>query len=100
MIHCLPTNYRLDLGEEIKDPRNIYGENLSVNILLGMVPDIQFKNLSTVIENAHLEIAEKPFPPMRRDLPAWSMTKRKSAPPLWTLAAAPPIWLHSNTVIR
>lgn len=61
MIHCLPTNYRLDLGEEIKDPRNIYGENLSVNILLGMVPDIQFKNLSTVIENAHLEIAEKAF---------------------------------------
>ena len=53
LIHCLPTNYRLDLGEEIKDPRNIYGENLSVNILLGMVPDIQFKNLSTVIENAH-----------------------------------------------
>lgn len=61
LIHCLPTNYRLDLGEEIKDPRNIYGENLSVNILLGMVPDIQFKNLSTVIENAHLEIAEKAF---------------------------------------
>ena len=44
LIHCLPTNYRLDLGEEIKDPRNIYGENLS-----------------TVIENAHLEIAEKAF---------------------------------------
>ena len=61
LIHCLPTNYRLDLGEEIKDPRNIYGENLSVNILLGMIPDIQFKNLASVIENAHLDIAEKAF---------------------------------------
>lgn len=61
LIHCLPTNYRLDMGDEIKDPRNIYGESLSVNILLGLVPDIQFKNLSTVIENAHLEIAEKAF---------------------------------------
>lgn len=61
LIHCLPTSYRLDMGDEIKDPRNIYGENLSVNILLGLVPDIQFKNLSTVIENAHLEIAEKAF---------------------------------------
>lgn len=61
LIHCLPTNYRLDMGEEIKDPRNIFGENLSVDILLGLVPDIQFRNLSTVIENAHLEIAEKAF---------------------------------------
>ena len=61
LIHCLPTNYRLDMGDEIKDPRNIYGENLSVNILLGLIPEIQFKNISTVIENAHLEIAEKAF---------------------------------------
>ncbi len=61
LIHCLPTNYRLDTGDEIKDPRNIYGENLSVNILLGLIPDIQFKNISTVIENAHLEIVEKAF---------------------------------------
>ena len=61
LIHCLPTSYRLDMGEEIKDPRNIFGENLSVDILLGLVPDIMFRNISTVIENAHLEIAEKAF---------------------------------------
>ena len=61
LIHCLPTSYRLDMGEEIKDPRNIFGENLSVDILLGLVPDIQFRNLATVIENAHLEIAGKAF---------------------------------------
>lgn len=61
LIHCLPTNYRLDMGDEIKDPRNIFGESLSVDILLGLVPEIQFRNLSTVIENAHLEVAEKAF---------------------------------------
>ncbi len=61
LIHCLPTNYRLDLGEEIKDPRNIFGESLSVDILLGLVPDILYKNLMTVIENAHLEVAGKAF---------------------------------------
>jgi len=61
LIHCLPTNYRLDEGENIKDPRNIFGETLSVDILLGLVPDIMFRNVSTVIENAHLEIAGKAF---------------------------------------
>lgn len=32
-----------------------------MNILLGLVPDILFRNVSTVIENAHLEIAGKAF---------------------------------------
>ncbi len=59
LIHCLPTNYRLDSGENIKDPRNIFGENLSVDILLGLVPDVVYRNLSTVIENSHLEIVAK-----------------------------------------
>ncbi len=61
LIHCLPMSYRCDNGEEIKDPRNIYGETLSVDILLGLIPQIMFRNVGTVIENAHLEIAEKAF---------------------------------------
>lgn len=61
LIHCLTTGYRLDLGEEIKDPHNIYGENLSVNILLGMLPEVQYKNLVSVVESAHLEISGKAF---------------------------------------
>ena len=32
-----------------------------MNILLGLVPDILFRNVSTVIEYAHLEIAVKAF---------------------------------------
>lgn len=61
LIHCLPTNYRLDGGVDLKDPRNIFGENLSVDILFGLVPDIVYRNVATVIENARLEIAGKAF---------------------------------------
>ncbi|MBQ9732216.1 MAG: cell division protein FtsA [Alphaproteobacteria bacterium] len=61
LIHCLQTNYKLDGGEEIKDPRNIFGETLSVNILLGLVPDILYRNICTVVNNANLEIAGKAF---------------------------------------
>ncbi len=61
LIHCLPMGYHCDEGEEIKDPRNIYGSELSVDILLGLIPDIMFRNEQTIIENAHLEIAEKAF---------------------------------------
>ena len=61
LIHCLPMSYRCDNGEEIKDPRNIYGSELSVDILLGLIPDIVFRNEHTIIANAHLEIAEKAF---------------------------------------
>lgn len=61
LVHCLPTNYRIDKGEFVKDPRNIYGENLSLDLMLGFYPEILYKNLANVIENAHLEIAEKTF---------------------------------------
>ncbi len=61
LIHCLPMGYHCDNGEEIKDPRNIFCEELSVDILLGLIPEIMFRNVGTVIENAHLEIAEKAF---------------------------------------
>lgn len=61
LIHCLTTGYRVDLGEEIKDPHNIYGENLSVKFLLGLIPEVQYKNLASVVENAHLGITDKAF---------------------------------------
>ena len=61
LIHCLPTNYRIDKGEPLKDPRDIYGENLSLDIMLGFYPAMLYKNLAAVIENAHLEIAERAF---------------------------------------
>ncbi len=61
LIHCLPTHFRVDKGERTTDPRNIYGENLSLDMMYGIYPTILCKNLYGVIENAHLEIAEKAF---------------------------------------
>ena len=63
LIHCLPTGYRLDFGEETNDPRNLFGERLSVDVLLGLIPEITYRNVKTVIENSHLEIAEKVLSP-------------------------------------
>ncbi len=59
LIHCLPTNYKIDGGEDVKDPMNIYGDELSVNILLGMYPSTLYRNLASVVEAAHLDIENK-----------------------------------------
>ena len=63
LIHCMPTGYKLDFGEETSDPRNLFGENLAVDVLLGMVPEIMYRNTKTVLDNSHLEIAEKVLSP-------------------------------------
>lgn len=59
LIHCMLTNYKIDGGEDVKDPRDIYGEELSVNILLGMYPSLVYRNLSSVVEAARLQIDTK-----------------------------------------
>lgn len=61
LIHCIHNSYRLDGGELLKDPRNLFAEELSINILLGLVPEHICKNINTVIENAHLDISGRVF---------------------------------------
>lgn len=61
LIHSRPMNYRVDKGELIKDPKRIYGESLSLDVLLGFYPAILYKNLASSVDNAHLEIDEKVF---------------------------------------
>lgn len=61
IIHCLPTTYKIDHGEDVKYPMNIYGEELSVNILLGMYPTNLYRNLVSVVEAAHLDIDNHVF---------------------------------------
>lgn len=61
LIHCLLTNYKIDGGDEVKDPRNIYADELSANMLLGMYPSAAFKNLSSVMDESHLSIDNKVF---------------------------------------
>ncbi len=56
IIHCFPNSYRIDGGEPVKDPLNIYGEELSVDFLLGMYPNNLYRNLVSVVEAAHLSV--------------------------------------------
>ena len=60
-IHFLTMGYHVDNDEEVKNPINIYGDNLSVDILLGLYPKAMFKNLATVVESSHLDIEMKAF---------------------------------------
>lgn len=60
-IHFLTMGYHVDNDEEVKNPINIYGDTLSVDILLGLYPKAMFRNLATVVESSHLEIDMKAF---------------------------------------
>ena len=60
-IHFLTMGYHVDNNEEVKNPINIYGDNLSVDILLGLYPKPMYKNLATVVESSHLDIDMKAF---------------------------------------
>ena len=61
LIHCVPMNYTIDKREVVKDPRNFYAETLGLDMLFGFYPSLLYKNLTNIIENAHLEIALKAF---------------------------------------
>ncbi|MBP5698107.1 MAG: cell division protein FtsA [Alphaproteobacteria bacterium] len=60
-IHFLTMGYHVDNNEEVKNPINIYGDNLSVDILLGLYPRSMYKNLMTVVESSHLDIDMRAF---------------------------------------
>jgi cell division protein FtsA len=61
LIHCIHNGYRLDGGELLKDPHNLFADELSINILLGLIPEHICRNFNTVIENTHLEISGRVF---------------------------------------
>ncbi|MCK5296030.1 MAG: cell division protein FtsA [Alphaproteobacteria bacterium] len=58
IFHCIPTNYILD-GEDVYDPRGMYGNTLGVGIHLISVNISPVRNINTVIERCHLDIASK-----------------------------------------
>lgn len=61
IIHCSTTTFKIDQGEDVKDPINLVGEELSVNVLLGMYPSNLYRNLASVVEAAHLDIDNRVF---------------------------------------
>jgi cell division protein FtsA len=60
-IHFLTMGYHVDNCEEVKNPINIYGDNLSVDILLGLYPKPMYKNLALVVESSHLDVEMRAF---------------------------------------
>lgn len=60
-IHFLTMGYHVDNNEEVKNPINIYGDNLSVDILLGLYPRTMYRNLMTVVGSARLDVEMKAF---------------------------------------
>ena len=60
-IHFLTMGYHVDDNEEVENPINIYGDNLSVDILLGLYPRSLYRNLATVVESSHLGVDMKAF---------------------------------------
>jgi cell division protein FtsA len=60
-IHFLTMGYHVDNAEEVKNPINIYGDSLSVDILLGLYPRTMYRNLITVVGSARLDVEMKAF---------------------------------------
>jgi cell division protein FtsA len=63
LIHCIPTGYTIDGGNGIIDPRGMYGEKLGVNIHLVTAALGPSRNLATVIDRCHLDIADRVVSP-------------------------------------
>ncbi len=57
LIHTIPIDYRVDGQDGIRDPRGMYGQDMSVDIHL-VTGDIgALKNIATCIERSHLDIS-------------------------------------------
>jgi cell division protein FtsA len=61
IIHVIPTSYIVDTEKNIKDPVGMHGAKLEANVLIVSGNYSFIKNLIKVINQAGLEVAEKPF---------------------------------------
>lgn len=57
ILHCLPTTYSIDGGDGILDPRGMFGETLGVRIHMVSASSGPLRNLATVIDRCHLDMA-------------------------------------------
>lgn len=56
LIHTIPTSYRLDGHDGIREPRGMFGHNLDVDIHLVTGNSSALRNFATCIEQSHLDI--------------------------------------------
>ncbi|MFA7430674.1 MAG: cell division protein FtsA [Rhodospirillaceae bacterium] len=59
ILHCLPTTYSIDGGDGILDPRGMFGETLGVRIHMVSASTGPLRNLATVIDRCHLDVAAR-----------------------------------------
>jgi cell division protein FtsA len=56
LIHTIPIGYRIDGHEGIREPRGMYGQDMSVDIHLITGDMGALRNMATCIERSHLDI--------------------------------------------
>ncbi|MBI1300251.1 MAG: cell division protein FtsA [Alphaproteobacteria bacterium] len=57
LIHTIPTFFRVDGQDGIRDPRGMYAENMQVDINLVTAEASALRNMSGCIERSHLDIS-------------------------------------------
>jgi cell division protein FtsA len=75
LIHTIPTAYRIDGHEGIREPRGLFGQNLEVDVHLVTGNIGSLRNMASCIESSHLDITALCSSPMLRGLPASLMMK-------------------------
>ena len=56
LIHTIPVNTRID-GHEVRDPRGMFGQTMSVDIHMITGGKTALRNIATCIERSHLDIS-------------------------------------------
>ena len=56
LVHTIPVDFRLDGNEGIRDPINMYGHDMSVDIHMVTGDMGPLQNMATAIERSHLDI--------------------------------------------
>ncbi len=56
LIHTIPTAYRIDGHEGIREPRGLYGQHLEVDVHVVAANIPPLRNINSCIESSHLDI--------------------------------------------
>jgi cell division protein FtsA len=56
LIHTIPTAYRIDGHEGIREPRGLYGQHLDVDVHMVMGQMAPLRNMASCIQSSHLDI--------------------------------------------
>lgn len=57
LIHTIPTFYRIDGQDGIRDPRGMFAENMQVDINLVTGDAVSLRNMASCIERSHLDVS-------------------------------------------